>query len=350
MAMRRPALETLRAGTAIPAHALALDSQRRLDERRQRALTRYYLDAGAGGLAVGVHTTQFEIRDPQHALLRPVLELAVEEMKQRRPEAVRIAGVCGAARQAAAEADLARSLGYDAALVSLAALADAPDEKLVAHCRALGETIPLVGFYLQPAVGGRPLGRRFWRSLCELESLVAIKVAPFDRYRTLDVIRAVAESGRAGEIALYTGNDDHIVHDLVTPHEVRVGAATVTVCMVGGLLGHWAFWTKGGAELQALAGRLRESGDAVPVDVLALAARVTDVNQAVFDVEHGFAGCLPGIQEMLRRSGLVAGRWCLDPALDLSPGQMEEIERVVRLHADLSDADFVKEHLDEWMR
>ncbi len=350
MAMRRAALEILREGTAIPAHALALDSQRRFDERRQRALTRYYLDAGAGGLAVGVHTTQFEIREPQHALLRPVLELAIEEMKQRKPDAVRIAGVCGAARQAAAEAELARSLGYDAVLVSLAALADASDEDLIAHCRALGKTIPLVGFYLQPAVGGRPLGRRFWQSLCELDSLVAIKVAPFDRYRTLDVVRAVAESGRAGEVALYTGNDDHIVHDLVTPHEVRVGAATVTVRMVGGLLGHWAFWTKGAVELQALASRLRQSGAAVPTEVLALAARVTDVNQAVFDVEHAFAGCLPGIQEMLRRSGLVAGRWCLDPTLDLSPGQRDDIERVARLYADLSDIDFVKEHLDDWMR
>lgn len=350
MNLRARALETLRRGTVIPAHALALTAQRRLDERRQRALTRYYLDAGAGGLAVGVHTTQFEIRDPEHALLRPVLEMAAEEMKRRKPDAIRIAGICGSTRQAVSEASLARGIGYDAGLISLASLPHATNDELIAHCRVVADAVPLVGFYLQPAVGGRVLDYAFWRSFCDIESVVAIKIAPFDRYRTLDVIRAVATSGRAGEIALYTGNDDHIVLDLVTPYEIRVEGSKVAVCMVGGLLGHWSFWTHAAAELHARIRALREAGRAVPPDVLALAGDVTDANQAVFDVAHGFAGCLPGIHEMLRRSGLLAGRWCLDPALDLSPGQSDEIDRVVHAYPHLSDDEFVKEHLDEWLK
>jgi len=350
VAMRAAALTALRSGTAIPAHALALDARRRLDERRQRALTRYYLASGAGGLAVAVHTTQFEIRDPEHALLRPVLEVAAEEMKRRKPEAIRIAGICGKTDQAIAEAELAARLGYDAGLVSLAAFAGSSDAELVAHCRVVGDALPLVGFYLQPAVGGRPLGRVFWRAFCEIESVVAIKVAPFNRYQTLDVLRAVAESGRAGEIALYTGNDDHIVLDLVTPYEIPVGESQVTVCMVGGLLGHWSFWTRRAVELHSRIRRLREAGDSVPPELLVVAAQITDVNQAVFDADHAFAGCLPGIHEMLRQSGLLAGRWCLDRKLDLSTGQADEIARVRASYPHLADDDFVKEHLDEWMR
>ncbi|MEW5826951.1 MAG: dihydrodipicolinate synthase family protein [Candidatus Bipolaricaulota bacterium] len=350
MPMRPEAARVLREGVAIPAHALALTPDRKLDERRQRALTRYYLDAGAGGLAVAVHTTQFEIREPQHALLRPVLELAAEEARGRKPQAVRIAGVCGSTRQAVQEAGLAAELGFDAALVSLAALPKASDAELVDHCRAVGEVLPMVGFYLQPAVGGRVLGYRFWRALCELECVVAIKVAPFDRYRTLDVVRAVAESGRAGEVALYTGNDDHIVLDLVTRHEFAVSGWMVTVRMVGGLLGHWAFWTRPAVGLQAEIRRLHETGEPFPTDLLALGAQITDVNQAVFDVRHAFLGCLPGIHEMLRRSGLLTSRTCLAPELDLSPGQAEEIDRVVAQYPHLSDDAFVKEHLDEWLR
>jgi len=350
MPMRNEARQILRDGTTIPAHALALTADRKLDERRQRALTRYYLDAGAGGLAVGVHTTQFEIREPKHNLLRPVLELAAEEMKRRKPEAVRIAGVCGPTRQAVDEAGLARDLGYDAGLVSLAALGAATDEELFSHCRAVGDVLPIVGFYLQPAVGGRELGEGFWRAFCTLESAVAIKVAPFDRYRTLDVARAVAESGREDEIALYTGNDDHIVLDLVTTYEIPVGGRTVAVRMVGGLLGQWAFWTQRAAELQARVRQLQEDGASFPPDLLSLGAQITDVNQAVFDVRHAFAGCLPGIHEMLRRSGLLAGRWCLDAGLDLSPGQAEEIDRVIRFYPHLSDDEFVKEHFDDWIR
>jgi dihydrodipicolinate synthase/N-acetylneuraminate lyase len=350
MPMRNEARQILRGGTPIPAHALALTADRKLDERRQRALTRYYLDAGAGGLAVGVHTTQFEIREPKHGLLRPVLELAVEEMKSRKPEAVRIAGVCGPTRQAVDEAGLARDLGYDAGLVSLAALGAATDEELFSHCRAVGDVLPIVGFYLQPAVGGRELGEGFWRAFCTLESVVAIKVAPFDRYRTLDVARAVAESGREDEIALYTGNDDHIVLDLVTTYEIPVGGRTVAVRMVGGLLGQWAFWTQRAAELQTQIRQLQEDGAPFPPALLSLGAQITDVNQAVFDVRHAFAGCVPGIHEMLRRSGLLAGRWCLDASLDLSPGQAEEIDRVVRFYPHLSDDEFVKEHFDDWIR
>ena len=350
MTMRTSARETLRRGTAIPAHALALSAQRRLDERRQRALTRYYLAAGAGGLAVGVHTTQFEIREPRHALLRPVLELAAEEMKERNPDAVRIAGICGPTRQAAAEAALARDLGYDAGLISLAALPEATDEELIAHCSAVGNTIPLIGFYLQPAVGGRPLGRSFWRAFCQIEAVVAIKVAPFDRYKTLDVVRAVAESGRAEDVALYTGNDDHIVLDLLSSYLVPVNRDRVDVSIVGGLLGHWSFWTRRAVELQARIRALREARAAVPPDLLTLAVEITDANQAVFDVAHAFAGCLPGIHEMLRRSGLLAGRWCLDHALDLSPGQSEAIDRIVSSYPHLSDDEFVKEHADEWIR
>jgi len=230
----------------IPAHPLALTAARKLDERRQRALTRYYLDAGAGGIAVGVHTTQFAIRRPNIALYRPVLELAAEtaaEWEGRRDRrVVRVAGVIGPTRQAVAEAETAARLGYDLGLLGLGALAKATDAELIAHARAVGRVIPLMGFYLQPAVGGRRLSYRFWRRFVELPSVVAIKIAPFNRYATLDVIRAVTDAGRAGEIALYTGNDDSIVVDLLTPYP---GGAR----MVGGLLGHWAFWTRKAARL-----------------------------------------------------------------------------------------------------
>lgn len=350
MSMRSEAARALREGIAIPAHALALTASRRLDERRQRGLTRYYLDAGAGGLAVAVHTTQFEIREPQHGLLAPVLEIAAEEAKRRKPEAVRIAGVCGSTTQATAEAALARDLGYDAALVSLAALPRAADTALIAHCRAVGDILPIIGFYLQPAVGGRVLGYSFWRAFCDLECVVAIKIAPFDRYRTLDVVRAVAESGRAGEVALYTGNDDHIVFDLVTRYELPVSGWIAAVRIVGGLLGQWSFWTRPAAQLQAEIRRIHETGASFSPDLLALGSQITDVNQAVFDVRHAFLGCLPGIHEMLRRAGLITSRACLDPTLDLSPGQAEEIDRVVASYPHLSDDDFVKEHLDDWLR
>ena len=327
-------------GLVIPAHPLALTSARRLDERRQRALTRYYLAAGAGGVAVGVHTTQFAIRGPKIGLLRPVLELAAEtvsefEGRARRP-VVRVAGICGRAAQAVREAELAVQLGYHAGLLSLAALPDASVPQLIAHARAVAAVIPLFGFYLQSAVGGRPLGAAFWRRFVRIENVVAIKIAPFDRYRTLDVLRAVAESGRAGEIALYTGNYDHIVLDLLTPR------------MVGGLLGHWAFWTRRAVDQLAACRRAARSG-AAPRALLRLASEVTDANGAVFDAANGFAGCIPGIHEVLRRQGLLRGRWCLDPREELSPGQMGEIDRACRAYPHLNDDAFVAEHLDEWM-
>ncbi len=347
--------ERLDEGLVIPAHPLALTSARALDERRQAALTRYYCDAGAGGLAVGVHTTQFAIRDPAVGLLRPVLDLAVRTMRdwqqadRRRP--VMVAGVVGPTPQALAEAELAAALGYDAILVSLAALRDADNAQLVAHCRQLAAVLPVFGFYLQPAVGGRVLDRAFWRAFLEIENVVAIKVAPFDRYRTLDVVQAVGDSGRR-DVALYTGNDDAIVADLVTPFP-GPDAAAPPLHFAGGLLGQWAVWTRGAVHVlhRCRAARVAAAGGSDPatLDLLGVGAALTDVNRALFDPAHGFAGCIPGIHEVLRRQGLLAGRWCLDPHEELSPGQMEEIDRVLARYANLSDDAFVAAHLDRWL-
>ncbi len=332
--------DKLLSGLVIPAHPLALTAKRKLDERRQRALTRYYLAAGAGGVAVGVHTTQFAIRNPKFGLLRPVLELAMEEMRGR--EAIAISGVCGKTRQATREAELAASLGYDVALLSLADLRDKPISQLLEHARSIASIIPIMGFYLQPSVGGCVLPYEFWRKLTEIENLVAIKIAPFNRYQTLDVLRAVAESGRARQIALYTGNDDHIILDLLT--EFNFGGDRVR--FAGGLLGQWAVWTKAAvAHLARLKNRARNAQS----DLLTLAQQLTDANAAIFDPVHGFRGCIPGIHEILRRQGLLQGRWCLDPKEDLSPGQVEEIDRVCRAYPHLQDDAFVQEHLDEWL-
>lgn len=328
----------LRQGLLIPAHPLALTAERKLDERRQRALTRYYVAAGAGGLAVGVHTTQFEIRLPQHNLLRPVLELAAEETRDT--GVVRVAGIAGATAQAAREAELAAELGYHAGLVSLAALREATVDQLIEHCRAVASILPVFGFYLQPAVGGRLLPYTFWRRLAEIDGVVAIKIAPFNRYQTLDVLRGVVDAGRAGDIALYTGNDDTILADLLTPF--RIGGVDVRI--VGGLLGHWAVWTRRAAEIFARA----RTSPASP-ELLTLAAEITDANAAFFDAANGFHGCIAGLHEVLRRQGLLAGRWCLNPAEDLSPGQMEEIDRVYRAYPHLNDDEFVREHLDRWL-
>lgn len=339
MAVSDPRL-LLQRGLAIPAHPLALDAHRRLDERRQRALSRYYLAAGAGGLAVGVHTTQFAIRDPAVGLLRPVLELAAEEMNRAGRPLVRIAGICGPTAQAVAEAAAARRLGYDAGLLSLAALREVGEDGLIAHCAAVAETLPVIGFYLQPAVGGRPLGYSFWRRFADLGNVVAIKIAPFDRYKTLDVVRAVLDAGR-DDIALYTGNDDNIVPDLLTPY--RFGGRERR--MVGGLLGHWAVWTKPAVELLARC-RTEPAGPGL----LRLHGEVTDCNAAFFDAAHGFAGCIAGLHEVLRRQGLLEGAWCLDPRETLSPGQAAEIDRVYRAYPHLNDDAFVAAHLEAWLR
>ena len=340
---------TLLGGVVIPAHPLALTESRQLDDRHQVALTRYYCDAGAGGLAIGVHTTQFEIRAPSIQLLKPVLSLAartvVEWCGHERP--VMIAGVCGPTPQALAEAELALSLDYDAALVSLGAFRDVGNEVVLEHCRRVAAVIPIVGFYLQPAVGGRILDQDFWRRLLDIERVVAVKVAPFDRYRTLDVVTALAHSGRH-DVALYTGNDDAIVTDLLTPFP---GTDGQPVHFAGGLLGQWAVWTKSAVDLLRqchAATRPGETGHD-PLRLLAIGAEVTDVNAALFDPGHQFAGCIPGIHEVLRRQGLLAGRWCLNPQEELSPGQMNEIDRVLARYPHLSDDEFVREHLDRWL-
>ncbi|HZE98361.1 MAG TPA: dihydrodipicolinate synthase family protein [Planctomycetota bacterium] len=332
-------LARLRKGVVIPAHPLALTSARTLDERRQRALTRYYLAAGAGGIAVGVHTTQFAIREA--GLLRPVLEIAADEEKRHKTLTLKIAGICGPTAQAVAEAALARELGYDIGLLSLAALKDATEDALIAHAAAVGGTLPLFGFYLQPAVGGRLLPYSFWRRFVELPSVVGIKMAPFNRYQTLDVLRAVAESGRAGEIALYTGNDDNILLDLLT--EFRFGEERLRI--VGGLLGHWSVWTRTAVEL--LAELQHATGPTT--ELLTRAAQITDANAAFFDAANGFRGCIAGLHEVLRRQGLLEGRWCLDAKEELSPGQKEEIDRVYRAYPRLHDDAFVEKYRDLWL-
>jgi dihydrodipicolinate synthase/N-acetylneuraminate lyase len=344
--------QILRQGVVIPAHPLALNARRRLDERRQRALTRYYCESGAGGVAVGVHTTQFAIRDPEIGLFQPVLELAaltIRECEQKlQKRLVKIAGVCGQTPQAMREAELARGLGYDAALLSLGALREGSIAELIEHCRTVAGAIPIIGFYLQPAVGGRVLDFIFWRQLLEIPNLVAIKVAPFNRYQTLDVVRALAESGRESEVALYTGNDDNIVADLLTDFRVSSQDRTVSIRFSGGLLGHWAVWTRRAVELLEKAKECREHPE-LTADLLARSAEVTDTNAALFDARNGFAGCIAGLHEILRRQGFLEGRWCLDPREDLSPGQMDEIDRVCASYPRARDDDFVAQNIERWL-
>jgi dihydrodipicolinate synthase/N-acetylneuraminate lyase len=343
----------LRYGLVVPAHPLALSAAGKMDERRQRALTRYYHAAGAGGIAVGVHTTQFAIRKPEHSLLEPVLCLASETADAcdaaTGGNTVKIAGICGRTPQAVSESMLAAKHGYHAGLLSLGAMKEATDDFLIEHCRSVAAEIPLVGFYLQPAAGGRVLPFSFWRRFAEIPNVLAIKVAPFNRYQTLDVVRAVAESGRAEEIALYTGNDDNIVLDLLTEYSVPVAGAEVRVTMAGGLLGHWACWTRRAVELLEYCRETRGS-QAVLSSALTLAAQITDSNAAFFDAAHNFAGCIPGIHEVLRRQGLLSSIRCLDPNETLSPGQSAEIDRVMAAYPHLGDDSFVREHIDEWLR
>jgi dihydrodipicolinate synthase/N-acetylneuraminate lyase len=340
----------LRVGHVIPAHPLALTAARRLDERRQRALTRYYVAAGAGGIAVGVHTTQFAIRDRRHGLFEPVLMLARETVdealgrRRGRKGFALIAGVVGHTRQALRETLTAAQNGYDAVLLSLAAMEDVSNRDLVRHCRAVADVLPLFGFYLQPAVGGRVLDFDFWCRFCEIENVVAIKIAPFDRYATIDVVRATIETGR-DDIALYTGNDDNIVADLLTPIRVRRRGRVVQRRIVGGLLGQWAVWTQAAVRLHA---RIRRG--AINPRTLALGASLTDANAAIFDVRNNFAGSIPGIHEILRRQGLLAGTWCLDRTETLSAGQRHEIDRIMRAYPELNDDDFVASHSAEWLR
>ena len=339
-------LATLRRGAVIPAHPLALDASRKLDAQRQRALSRYYLDAGSGGLAVGVHTTQFAIRDV--GLYRPVLELAMRTATDwAKQPPVMIAGLAGRTTQAVGEAQVARGLGYHAGLLSMAAMKGASEDELIAHASAIAREIPLVGFYLQPAVGGIVLPASFWRRFAEIENVVAIKLAPFNRYRTLDVIRGVVAAGAADRITLYTGNDDHIVLDLVTPFVVPHGGKQVTVRIKGGLLGHWSVWVKRAVELLDRVHAV--TGGSVPADLLALDSQVTDCNAAIFDVANDFHGVICGCHEILRRQGLLEGIWCLDPHESLGPGQLAEIDRVCAAYPHLADDAFVRANLARWL-
>jgi hypothetical protein len=340
-------LATLREGVVIPAHPLALDADRRLDARRQRALTRYYLDAGARGLAVGVHTTQFAIREA--CLFEPVLELAMRTAADwSRATAVMIAGLTGRTAQAVREAQVARGLGYHAGLLSLAALEGASDDELIAHAQAVAREMPLVGFYLQPAVGGLVLPVSFWRRFAAIENVVAIKIAPFNRYRTLDVIRGVAEADAAERITLYTGNDDHIVLDLVTPFTVVAHGRVRTLRIKGGLLGHWSVWVKRAVELLQRI-HAATAANEIPTELLALDAQVTDCNAAIFDAANGFHGVIAGCHEILRRQGLLEGIWCLDPKETLGPGQRQEIDRVCAAYPHLNDDEFVRVNLQRWL-
>lgn len=339
-------LAALRTGGVIPAHPLALDADRRLDEPRQRALTRHYVAAGASGVAVGVHTTQFAIRDPRVGLYEPVLRLAAQELDAARTDRplVRVAGLCGPTAAAVAEAETAAGLGYHLGLLSMAAWRDAPETEILDGVRAVAEVIAVFGFYLQPAVGGRFYSTGFWHRFAEIPGVQAVKIAAFDRYRTNDVVRAVCAAGRERDIALYTGNDDAILVDLLTPFRFAGPDGPRQARIVGGLLGQWAVWTAAAVELQRAVAVWRQRPQ-VPAELLTLAAQYTDANAAVFDVAHAFRGCNPGINEVLRRDGLLAGSWCLDPDEGLSPGQAEEIDRVIRAYPHLTAAGRMRAHL-----
>ena len=377
MKMNRKIKQTLDAGVAIPACPLALNRRRKFDERRQRALFRYYNAAGAGGLAVGVHTTQFAIREPEHGLFQPVLQLAAEEMdradENRANKLIRVGGICGQTKQAVAEAELLNELGYHTGLLNLGAMRGKTDSEIIAHCKAVAKSIPVFGFFLQPAVGGLELPFSFWRRFAEIENVVAIKIAAFNRYQTIDVIRAVAESGRR-DIALYTGNDDNILVDLVTPHKFKVNGRKVPRRFAGGLLGHWAVWTKKATDwLSAAHTAMKAPGPTAEQlglppgtsseefefssrcigfatdDILPQAIAVTDCNAVFFDAANNFKGCIPGLHEVLRRQGLLEGLWCLDPKETLSPGQKKEIDRVYKAYPQLNDDAFVAKHRDKWL-
>lgn len=336
--------QSLRDGIVIPAHPLALNAEGDFDPISQQRLTSYYHAAGAGGLAVGVHTTQFEIREPQHQLLEPVLDLAAETARRLDAESHRqtvlIAGICGRTDQAIREARCARQIGYHVGLLSLASLPDASDDELIQHCESVAREIPVFGFYLQPAVGGRKLSYEFWRRFAAIPNVLAIKISPFDRYKTIDVVRAVADAGREKDVALYTGNDDSIVIDLLTEYEVSVRGQKIRVAIVGGLLGHWSCWTKKAVELLETCEQARRSGQ-ISGNLLTLAAQVTDCNAALFDAANDYAGCIAGIQYVLHRQGLLSSPRCLDENEKLSPGQRAEIDRVCNAYQDLVDDDYV---------
>ncbi len=343
--------EHLLAGQVIPACPLPLDSDRAWSPPHQRALLHYYFEAGARGIAVGVHATQFAIRDPKHDLLKPVLELASEvvgELTRSKGEpVVMIAGVCGRLKQAFAEAQLASGFGYDTGLLSMSELKDLTEKEIIEHCRIIAKVIPLFGFYLQPAVGGRVFSYDFWRRFVEIPEVVGIKIAPFNRYRTWDVVRAVLESGR-DDIALYTGNDDNIIVDLLTPFSHQVNGNRKRRFMSGGLLGQWGIWTQSAVDLLERVKRAR-GHETMDASWLEENAALTDANAAVFDAANHFSGCIPGIMEVLRRQGLAPSNLCLNPTEILSPGQADELDRVIASYPELADDEFIEENLHRWL-
>lgn len=347
--MKADVRKLLHDGTVIPAHPLALNAKREIDERRQRGLTQYYIASGAGGIAVGVHTTQFEIRDAKYNLYGRVLELAADEVKRAalsRPF-IKVAGIVGPTKQALTEAQTAVKLGYDMALLSMGGLTDWTEEQLLERVKAVADVLPVFGFYLQPSVGGRIFSYKFWYEFARIANVHAIKVAAFNRYQTLDVVRAVCESVRHRDIALYTGNDDNIVADLLTTYQFKSAGKVIEKSFVGGLLGHWAVWTRKAVELLEAVKRCKANGGAGTSELLTRGIEVTDMNAAIFDPANSFHGCIPGIHEILRRQGLLEGRWCLNPAEELSPGQMMEIDRVCKSYPHLTDDDFVRDLLEQ---
>ena len=344
-------LEILHEGTVIPAIPLVLNSERKFNEQGQRTLIRYYLHAGVGGLAIGVHTTQFEIRDPKIGLFEPLLKIAAEEIdsfeKKTGKVIVRIAGACGPTEQAFLEAKIAKNLGYDAVLLSPGGLKNLSEEEMIERTKCVAALMPVIGFYLQPTVGGRHFSFDYWKAIADLDNVVAFKAAPFDRYMTLDLVRGCAFSERSDKVALYTGNDDNIVIDLLTKYEFKVNDRLVCKRFVGGLLGHWSVWTHNVVGMFELLKKHRED-ISIPSYLLTLATQVTDCNGAFFDVKNNFKGCIAGIHEVLRRQGLMEGIWCLNPRETLSPGQKEEIDRVYKAYTHLNDDEFVRKNIDSW--
>lgn len=343
-------LSSFRDGTVIPAMPLSLNANRKFDERHQRAVLRYYIDSGVGGIAVGVHSTQFEIRDPSVALFENVLKFASKTITDfaSRP-IIKIAGVCGKMQQAMYEADFAISNGYHACLLSLGAMKNESTATIIEHCRKVAAIAPIIGFYLQPAVGGRVLPFEFWREFVEIDNVIAIKIAPFNRYQTLDVIRAVCEAGREDDISLYTGNDDNIVIDLLTEFKFSTSKRMRSVRIKGGLLGHWAVWTRKAVTLLNEIHTSVKHGTAIDSKWLTIAAQITDCNSAFFDAKNNFAGCISGIHEVLRRQGIFEGIWCINSKEQLSPGQVQEIDRVYRSYPELNDDDFVQSNIANWL-
>ncbi len=347
--MNKKILEDLRKGVFIPAHPLALTKERKLDEKRQKALTKYYIESGVGGIAVGVHTTQFEIHNPKIGLYKPVLQLAIETVKEYKLEnkIIKVAGICGNTEQAIKEAEIAKGLGYDAGLLNLGTFIDEKDDDiLIEHAKEVSHIIPVFGFYLQPATGGRELSFSFWCKFFQIDNVIAVKVAPFDRYRTIDVIKAIAQTKREKDIAVYTGNDDNIIIDLITPFKFN----NKIIRIVGGLLGHWAFWTKRSVDIFNEIKEIIKENSPIPQEILTLSAAITDVNSAVFDANNKFSGCIPGINEILRRSGLLEGNWCINQDITLSPGQKEEIDRIFKCYPYLRDDEFVKKNINRWIK